>query len=121
MSWFRNSSLDPQGTECPLNGDNSSGAPNVSDEVTPQPTQTARVIIITATPEPAQTIAPTSTVEPTATTQPTATVEPPTPTPEPTPTPPQVTVQVETLNVREGPSQSYPVITQTHAGDMLSG
>src|SRR5687767_2081842 len=76
------------------------GAPPTSPEAAIQPTQTARVIVITATsepeatatqtatPQPTSTVVPaTSTPEPTATPEPTSTSEP-TATPEPTPRPP---------------------------------
>ena len=89
-------------------------------ELASQPTQMARVIVITATPKPTITLAPTRTPKPTPTIQPLSTAIPPTSTPEPTPTQqPQAHVLAGPLNVREGPSRSYPVITQKQTGDAL--
>lgn len=71
----------------------------------------------TSTPRPTTT--PTNTPRPTATPRPTSTPTPlPTATPTPPP-PPQAIIQVEALNVREGPGTVYTVLTQAGAGETL--
>lgn len=74
------------------------------------------VVIVTATPQPTPTFTP---GPPTAPPPPTFTPGPPTATPTRTGTPlPPVTVKVKVdkSNVRQGPSQSYPVITRLDLG-----
>lgn len=73
----------------------------------------------TSTPRPSPTSTPTKTPRPTSTLRPTSTPTPmPTATPTPPP-PPQAIIQVEALNVREGPGTVYTVLTQAGAGETL--
>lgn len=78
--------------------------------------QTVVVVIVTATPQPTQTFTP---GPPTLPPPPTFTPGPPTATPTRTGTPlPPVTVKVKVdkSNVRQGPSQLYPVVTRLDQG-----
>lgn len=81
---------------------------------TPEPT-----LLPTSTPHPSPTPAPTERPTLTRTPRPTMTPTPlPTATPTPPP-PPQAIIQVEALNVREGPGTNYTVLTQATAGEIL--
>lgn len=90
------------------------GLAPTADAPTVTPTQPS-----TSTPTPSPTATPTRTPRPTATPRPTRTPTPlPTATPTPPP-PPQASIQVEALNVREGPGTVYTVLTQAAAGETL--
>ena len=72
----------------------------------------------TATNTPTNTLTPTDT--PTPTNTPTSTLTPtPSITPTPTPRPPSIEILVNELRVRQGPSQSFPVLYVVHKGDFL--
>jgi len=66
----------------------------------------------TNTPTPTDTLTPTNTPTPTLTPTPSIT-------PTPTPRPPSIEILVDELRVRQGPSQSFPVLYVVHKGDFL--